>query len=209
MDLTTPSRALPRFRTNIGHCPVTVCARVSCYYVYARIQGWRFSLLLALLGVMSAATFVTILFSRIGLIGRESIGDPFLAYASIVPGQHWGGTLEHEFSCSASTMPSPVIVGNECVNHLHTGPLSQVDVTIWDGFIIRANFTLRENVLRIGDLVLLWGKPDIRLGQYAALTWDNRRAIAVAYLSPSRRFDYLLSVSHVILIPAEHMQPPE
>jgi hypothetical protein len=167
------------------------------------IVGQPLQILLALLCVMSTATLATILFSR--LIGQEPTVDPFLAYASLFPGQPWGSVLAHEFLCYQSVMPSPADLSEGCDYHPETGQISQVYVTTWDGFITRASFTIRDNGLRVGDLALLWGEPElVSFGSgVESFRWPDRGIVALmlpqngqdTYFSPVVQVNFLRKTS--------------
>jgi len=162
------------------------------------LKTYRLSLVVVLFITMSMATLLTILFAQLGFAGREPVVNPFLAYASLFPDQPWTSALAREFLCYDTVMPSPADVTEECVFRPQTGSLSQVNITVWDGIIIRLRFAVRENSLRVGDLAMLWGTPDLQsYAQGASLyQWHDHSMVALTS-SNGGRFTYFLPVSYI------------
>lgn len=77
-----------------------------------------------------------------------------------------------------------------------TGMLSRVEVFIQQGMIRTLDFTICDNALKLGDLILLWGKPTeaIRYRGVWRFRWGNTINVRTRYAdTPSP----LLSVVNV------------
>lgn len=121
---------------------------------------------------------------------------PFSAYTDVFPGQPHSAVLARGISCD----PDPDLTLTQyCTHAPSTGPFSLIAMTISDGVIRRVNFTVRENTLRVGDLPLAWGQPNIRLyGHSVTLDWPSIGATANAWAQRGR-FSYFMPVQRISL----------
>ncbi len=108
----------------------------------------------------------------------EAPFDPFAEYTDILLEQSWGAALQRGFECS-SVYTSYLL--HSCVL-LNSGIFSDIKVEItsnW-GQISGMIFTPREKMLTLGDLVLLWGKPEITVyAGIANLRWRDMNVVAI------------------------------
>jgi hypothetical protein len=73
-----------------------------------------------------------------------------------------------------------------------TGPFAQVGLVMTGGIVSRIDFTLRGDAFKVGDAVLLWGRPTLHRQEHVVdLFWTNRGVNASTY-STSGRLSYLL-----------------
>jgi hypothetical protein len=157
------------------------------------IEKWSIPMALALFAAISTV----ILVARIGIIKSALSDDPFLAYADVFPGQPGSAAVVRDFVCFQTGLPSPTDVSKECMYQPQTGPFSQLTVAVWDGLIVRLDFSVRENAMTMGDLLLWWGDSKyVSAGEFGLLTWPERRLTARGYF-PNRRFTHLSPVSHI------------
>jgi hypothetical protein len=113
-----------------------------------------------------------------------TLSNPFSTYADILPGQHRSAVVARGFSCAMDYLLSH---DQYCTLDLETGISSQVGVVISRGAVRQTDFYLRENTLRIGDLALLWGTPDLRYGQsVATFIWSGSGVSAWGVFSSGR-----------------------
>jgi hypothetical protein len=131
---------------------------------------------------------------------RETLPDPLLAYADILPGQPRNALAARGLACVVPNYP----VGESCSFQLESGPFSQVHAVIVNDHIEALNLIAYESTLTVGDLVLWWGRPDVVLtGRHTTLAWHIGAVIAVANLNPHRQFDYFSVVPQFTLIRGE------
>jgi hypothetical protein len=122
------------------------------------------------------------------------ISDPFAAFADVFPGQPKSAATARGFSCPAGTYGSP---NEHCMLYLKGSVFSHVGVDVVDGTIRYSSFTVRKSTLRVGDLVLLWGMPDIEArGDVVVLRWHRIDTIAIG-TSSIGKFSLLLGVNRV------------
>lgn len=163
------------------------------------VGGQQFSIVLALFVLMSMGIFVSTLPSR--LTEQSPVSDLFLAYVNVFPGQPASATAleEHGFLCFMDTLPSPADASEYCSSTPQTGLFSRMNVTIWDGVVTRVEFTVNENLLSVGHLALLWGRPeDIQVvGNIATARWSIPGATVLAIFAYDQRFSYFAPVAQV------------
>src|SRR5262245_52197629 len=157
------------------------------------IEKLSFPLAFVLFLAISMAT----LLARIGIVTPETLDDPFHAYADIFPGQPRSAALVREFLCRETPHPSPADVVEECVYASPTGSFSQIRVVVWDSMIVRLDFSVRANMLRVGELLIWWGSDELECDDGAGiLRWPERKQVATGYF-PNGRLTYFSSVSQV------------
>jgi hypothetical protein len=141
---------------------------------------------LLIVGFMMAAILVTI---QQGSAVDSPLFDPFAAFSDRFPGQQLSARqLEAEgFTCVLLTVPVPGDYGEHCTLYLDTGPFSSLSVTGWDGVIILFDVKLRENSVKIGDLIDLWGEPRLRIHSNAVIVrWPDRAISAIGKAQTGR-----------------------
>ena len=89
--------------------------------------------------------------------------NPFAAYADILPGQPRSAAVERGFSCPVSFFfgNAPSDTDEMCILNPAAGKFQQVQVSIARGVIGQARFIMREDSLKLGDLTILWGVPQV------------------------------------------------
>ena len=99
--------------------------------------------------------------------------NPFLEYMDIFPGQPLGMMEGRGFSCwsnydyYASSEPA-------CSVTLSSGVFSNIDLSVSQGIIRQITFSLRDDRLKAGDLVLLLGNPNFRAyPHHVFFFWSN------------------------------------
>jgi hypothetical protein len=112
--------------------------------------------------------------------------DPFAPYSDLMPGQSRDALTQWEFNCATTIIPS---FSESCSLTPESGIFSEIQVKFAadTGRIEKTVFLSRENRLSLGDLVLLWGKPEIDIyGRTANLRWHDSHVVAIpqTYRSP-------------------------
>jgi hypothetical protein len=120
--------------------------------------------------------------------------DPFAPYADIMPGQSRDAVSQHGFNCQLVIL----LFNESCLLNPEMGIFSEIQVRIGvDGRVRSVIFTPREKTLTYGDLVLLWGRPQIAIySRIANLRWPN---VDVVTIPPphSRPFSYWHPIIYV------------
>ena len=128
--------------------------------------------------------------------------DPFAPYADILPGQSRDGVAQRGLNCQFDLVP---LFEEICTLTPETGGFSEILVKIapHTGRISRVVFKPREGTLTVGDLVLLWGDPEITFhSQTANLRWPNVHVVAIPETYDGD-FSYWLPIAHIALVSTE------
>jgi hypothetical protein len=130
-----------------------------------------FTSVLLLPVVVSIITIFSILARVAGGLAwlDEPINDPLSPFSALIPGQHESTLPLNDFECSADSDGLEL-----CSTSLIQGPVAQIRMTLKDDIIYHVGFRLRENALRTGDMILLWGEPDLQeRGWSVYLDWRH------------------------------------
>ena len=144
---------------------------------------------MTLLLIVSFSMAVVVVSTVAKRLGEAFLSDPFVAFVDVFPGQSIDARLlEAEgFSCQLDSQPSPADINEYCSWDLLTGPFSHVGVIIWDGTVMRLGLTIRENLLTVDDLVLLWGNSEIFINRDRALVrWADPGVIRTGWSHKGR-----------------------
>jgi hypothetical protein len=147
--------------------------------------------------LLLSACMATLVASWLLPLGRAAQpSNPFASYAAILPGQPRQAVIEQQFSCPLSNLAhtqqdyEQARQREYCTRAPAVGPFSFVAVTMSNGVVSRVEFSLREAALTVGDLALLWGRPDKALyRQSINLEWSNVGVTASGW-AESHRFNY-------------------
>ena len=128
-----------------------------------------------------------------------AFADIFAAEAGIVPGQHIDlATLaELGYSCRIDTLPSPSDLIERCERDGQAAAIHAINALIYDGVVLHLDFVLHHGELSIGDLILLWGTPEVRAtGRWVSFNWPKRH-ITGSIWSEDGQFSYSQFVLYV------------
>jgi hypothetical protein len=130
--------------------------------------------------------------------------DPLQEYANLTTATSMTDLLEYGFSCPSGEAPQDVRTQQQirtCMLHLPEGQMSSIlitykpitPVTTSIGVTCAVVFTLHDPLPRLGDLILLWGMPQL---ESPRLIWQERN-ISVTHpknadLDYSRRVETLM-----------------
>jgi len=133
---------------------------------------------------------------------RSSYSDPFAPYTAIMPGQSFDGVSN--YPCQLHVSTSNGIEQGFCQFDSTDGIFGRITVVEADHIITRLAFTMQSNHLRLGDLVLRWGKYDRDqskpLADDATLVnvhWGNR--IFAAVITEGKALSNFLPISYLSL----------
>jgi len=131
-------------------------------------------------------------------LGQSGVAarDPVAEFADVLPGQPKSAIVARGFSCPALAYRSP---NEHCSLRPKRSAFSHVDVDIVSGRISHSSFNVRSNLLRVGELVLLWGIPEIEAGaNTVVLRWHRIDTTAIA-TSHTGKFSFLLGVDRLFI----------
>jgi hypothetical protein len=120
------------------------------------------------------ATIAVLTFSM--LAKDESLNDPFLPYADLLSKEQTvSAAAKRNFSCTFVLTET----GQKCSLKPNDGLFSEILVTI-KTLPESVFFSVAHNALWVGDLVALWGQPEVEWpGSQAVLSWAGRPARAL------------------------------
>ncbi|MEO8395000.1 MAG: hypothetical protein ABI700_18535, partial [Chloroflexota bacterium] len=106
--------------------------------------------LLTFISLLAAVVAVTTLTKQ---FGQVPLSDPFTIYADIFPGQPANiDRLEARgFRCGLDSLPSEADLLLRCEQSVQTDTLSRIELSIWDGVVVRLTFRLPDDVFTAGD----------------------------------------------------------
>ena len=165
--------------------------------------------LLAMLLLLLACTGVTLSVWGLGH-SPQLPPNPFISFADVFPGQPRSAVVSRGFSCLTSAYSGYSESPNEiCSLWPKDGLFSQVSVGINQDIVQNILFTLHENTLRIGDLMLLWGQQDFHMYNGAGyFFWGNTHNTTSA-VNHTRRFSHFLSVRKVYIQNGDTLSGPD
>jgi hypothetical protein len=153
-----------------------------------------------LLTVRGAIIMVPIISASVMALATIPSNQPafnlFAPYADIMPGQPRDAVSRRGFECQFTPVPS---LGEFCSLAREIGGFS--DIKVWiaqDGGLVRkVDFRLHVRTLTLGDLVLLWGKPEIAIyAQTVNFRWANAHVTAIPQAYPGH-LSYWLPITYV------------
>ncbi len=127
------------------------------------------------------------------LARHEALANPFSLYLDMLPGRSPSAVVERECGSARQNLP-----GATCTISPTSGAFSRIVVTA-NGSIVSTTFNVRQQSVRVGELMVLWGKPTIQIrGGSATLSWSRPGAVASVTLPQNHRFNYFLPVGSVL-----------
>ncbi len=122
--------------------------------------------------------------------------NPFSSYVDVLPGHPKQAAIERGFTCFANMYDD----GESCTRRDEpASPLfSRVHLSTLGDHIHTLSFNVYADTLTIGDLMLLWGRPDIqRSGRVAQVHWPSPSVTALAVGQSARPLNYFTPVVHI------------
>lgn len=126
----------------------------------------------------------------------QSLYNPFTSYTDTLLGKSWENVSQWGFICQFNPVVSPE---ESCSLLPENNLFSEIRVKIEasSGRVTNMTFTPHEDVLTIGQLTLLWGKPEIVvLGQTSIFRWGNIHVTAIPKTYPGH-FSYWISITYL------------
>lgn len=131
--------------------------------------------------------------------------DPFADYADLLPGQISTTLDRFRFICSVSS--ARYSQTKYCSHQPDDGAFSLVEVFVdQHDKITEIDFTLRNGLFKVGDLMLLWGKPSVHPHPTLInFIWDNGAGATTQF---SRHISFSLDVQKVyFMLNKERIRP--
>lgn len=151
------------------------------------------------------ATLVSISVITLGVYAlaqqMEQPSNPFSPYVDIFLGQPQSAVVAQGFSC-AMYFNGGYYSGLDdyCTLKLAQGAVSSIGVLISQDVGRQITFGLRENTLRLGDLVALWGRPNVhQYGPSVSFSW-RRIGVTTLTLTYTRPFSLFIPVRSIYFV---------
>jgi len=154
---------------------------------------------ITLLLVVSFLAAVVVVNTLAKHLGEADATEPFAAFADRLPGHQLDTSIlkAEGFTCSFDLAPLPYYVSEECWQQFQTGLFSLVHMTVWDGTVKRLDLLIRGDWLTVGELALLWGRPDVyKNGNYLNVSWSDPHVMGTV-LPRNGRFTFFLALSQI------------
>jgi hypothetical protein len=105
--------------------------------------------------------------------------NPFASFADVFPGQPRSAIEARGFSCALTPYPT---YAEACIYWPKTGDFSLVRIAFSSPDAVSSiSFGARDNTLRLGDLVALWGRPEVhKYGRSTYFFWFDGRVTGMA-----------------------------
>jgi len=136
---------------------------------------------------------------RILARNAAAASNPFAVFADVFPGQSRSAVAARGFSCySAGASASDRDPTDEsCILRPESGSLSQVEVLIPGDEIRRLDFRIHENALRLGDLAVFWGVPEVQRYSRSLYVFWRSLGIFALVVRNTEEFSLFLPVQRV------------
>jgi hypothetical protein len=161
-------------------------------------RAFNLNQFLSVLLLLSTMFLVMILSARTAAKPQPPVPNPMLAFADVFPGQPRAAVQARGFSCSVTEYkPDGSPLMEDCVLNQTTGAFSAIKLIISDNVVSLIRFVFCQNTFRVGDFVLLFGKPRMhRQGEWTYFTWYSRGVLAIAphQLDTKYRIPHTLAV---------------
>ena len=147
-------------------------------------------------------------FLGIRVLGKDStLPDPLVAAADILSGQSESDLQAHGFLCSSTNLNNVDSTKEWCVTNPPTGMFSTVAALFKNGVRSNVILTLREDTLSVGDLVRLWGKPQIyQHDSWGQIEWHSNDDMDLA-ASYKGEYSLFRPVGSIVFTAAGDFEP--
>lgn len=141
-------------------------------------------------------TGITIIVVGVITLAHRELSNPFSVVRDLFGEDARQVALARGFSCQDTGLVSEPLT--TCVQHNTDKIFSRVYVRLSGNIANDISFSLRENTFTLGDLTLLWGKPEMRRYCETVVYFRSDRHI-ISKVSPTRtgRINYFAPVISV------------
>jgi hypothetical protein len=156
-------------------------------------------LLPCLLIVLALISGFTLVILSIRLLLQTAVPlDPFASVADVLAEQSESDLRERGFSCSATDNYNALTPQVLCKFSPERGIFSTVAIMFVNGNVHNRFVLVRDGALTVGDLVRLWGRPDIHQhGFWGQLEWPGSSDMDIT-VSYHGRYSLFLPVRSIV-----------
>jgi hypothetical protein len=141
---------------------------------------------------------VTIIVFGVILAAKQEISDPFSVFSDLFGDDARQAALALGLTCRDTGLRSHPQVADSCARNITHDVFSGVYLRLSGSVTSEISFWLQQNTLTLGDLVLLWGKPEIRLYcETVVAFWPGRAATGFTAHTRTGRISYYMPVLFV------------
>jgi hypothetical protein len=163
--------------------------------------------------VFFVLTTITTIVIGVIIAAHREMADPFSVFSDLFGDDARQAALVRGFRCQDTELHSySQIVSGYCAQRSADKTFSGTYLTLSGNVANEVSFSLRDNALALGDLVVLWGKPEIRLYcEVMVASWPARHImvlVAPPPRSPARRAGGINYFLPVIAVSFTRSGPP-
>jgi hypothetical protein len=142
-------------------------------------------------------TSIAIVVIGVIMASHRAVSDPFLAFNDLFGDDARQAALSRGFTCRDSSF-SGLPLTSHCAQRDTDRIFSGIYMRMSGNVANEISFSLRENAPTLGDLVLLWGEPEIQQScAVVVIFWPAHHIRGFAAPLPAGRISYFLPVQSV------------
>jgi hypothetical protein len=143
---------------------------------------------------------MTMMVSGSVMAGYHEVFDPMTAISELFEGD--AGQVARGFTCERTDWNSPPYTGLDYCTQRNPNPMyTAIHLRISGSVAKDVSLSLRENMLTLGVLVALWGKPEThRYCETLLFTWSARRFTAMVAVPRTSHIDYFVPIHHIYFV---------
>jgi hypothetical protein len=144
-------------------------------------------------------TGITISVTGVSMAAYREVSNPFAAFNDLFGDNARQAALARGFTCRDTRSGGLArTMSDYCAQRDIDEMFSGISMRMSGESAVEISFSLRENTLSLGDLVLLWGEPEIRQScTVVAITWPAHRIHGFAAPPSNGQISYFLPIQSV------------
>jgi hypothetical protein len=148
---------------------------------------------------LSLLTSITIIVMGVIVATRREVSNPFSDFGELFGDEARQAAVARGFTCQDRELNSRLqTLSGYCAQRDADTMFSGIYMWMSGNVADEISFSLRENALTLGDLMLLWGEPEIQLScTVVAITWPAHRIHGFAAPPPNGQIGYFLPIRSV------------
>jgi hypothetical protein len=149
--------------------------------------------------ILSVLTTFTLILSVIMLAGHHQMSDPFFVVSDLFGGDYKQVTLAQGFICRDASLSDYLeSISDDCLQHNTDQIYSDIYLQASGNIIKEVSLFLRANTFSLGDLVLLWGKPETSsYCEMQVFSWSTHGTPAMVVLPRTRYINYYAPIQFI------------
>jgi hypothetical protein len=178
------------------------------HYPLAKSQTSALLLAPCLLTVLTLIVSFTLIIISIRMLPQKAaLPDPFVSLAEIFAEQSQSELQARGFLCSTTDNYKAPVQQTLCRFHPEVGTFSMIGIAFVDGNLHNHFVLVRNGALTVGDLVNLWGRPNIHKHDFGGqLDWLDNGVIAVT-VSYQGCYSLFLPVRSIVFMSTGAIEP--